>query len=106
MENFKKEFRKQTGTRLPMTRTMEAYATYYQRYSEWLEQQLKNCNLQNVINWVAVDIPPKVDYFYLVYDKTYGAISKALYDGEFHLVEGLEDTEITHWAHLPKPPCL
>ena len=38
--DLRKEFKKQTGTKLPMTRTMEAYATYYRLYAEWLEERI------------------------------------------------------------------
>ena len=38
--NLRKEFEKETKTRKPMTRTHEAYAYYYERYAEWLEQRI------------------------------------------------------------------
>ncbi len=40
--DLKKQKKKETDTRKPMTRTMEAYCTYYRNYSEWLENKLKN----------------------------------------------------------------
>lgn len=82
------------------------YAESMSKLYDDLQSEVKKLRLQNVINWVAITTPPTVDCFYLVYDRTYGMISKALYDNEFHLVEDIPDIEITHWAHLPKPPCL
>ena len=68
---------------------------------------VKELNLACVTNWVAIDTLPQVECFYLVYDRTYGMITKALFTkDEFHCIENLEDLEITHWCNLPKPPCL
>lgn len=39
---LKEQFEKETGIRKPMTRTHEAYAYYYEKYSEWLQCKVKN----------------------------------------------------------------
>lgn len=73
------------------------------------ERIVKLCNLQNVINWVALEekLPSTEGNFYLAwYDNC--CISKAVWHGgSFTAVEqGWEDETPTHWAELPKPPCL
>lgn len=62
----------------------------------------EKCTLPVVNVWVAVDTPPKVDYFYLAYDQDLCRITKALFDGEWHPNE--DDVTVTHWMELPEPP--
>ena len=53
-----KRFRKETGVRLPMTRTHEAYAYYFDKYSEWLEAELKEARelLEIVFKYGVIDL--------------------------------------------------
>jgi len=65
--------------------------------------------IYGVINWVAIEekLPSTEGNFYLAwYDNC--CISKAAWHGgSFTAVEqGWEDETPTHWAELPKPPCL
>ena len=68
----------------------------------WHKSEVKKLHLPVVNAWVAVDTPPKVDYFYLAYDQDLCMITKALFDGEWHANE--DDFNVTHWMELPKPP--
>ena len=57
--------------------------------------------------WVSVHhMSPEEDYYYLVYEITFGMITRALFScGEFFPVENMsEKLQITHWKELPTPP--
>lgn len=86
---------------------LEEYADIITKEVNGVDTSKDKCTLHGVTNWVAIDRLPSVECFYLVYDKTYGMITKALFtNAEFHCIENMDDLEITHWCSLPKPPCL
>lgn len=97
------KFKKETG--------FDAYADNDLRpkvpsdyYVEWLEEQL---TIGGVSNWVAVtEKLPLVNGFYLVYIDGLTEEKALFKNNEFHVrEETLTDMEVTHWMHLPKPPC-
>jgi len=64
--------------------------------------------LSGVINWVAIkdDLPTKDDDYLVcedgfVFDAGYSKEYKGFHD---HITTRYKD--VTHWAELPKPPCL
>ena len=48
MEDFKEKYRKKTREYVHFRETECGFRLYDENYVDWLEQQLKNCNLQNV----------------------------------------------------------
>ena len=81
--------------------------TNMNHYTDWLEQQLKNCNLQNVIQWVAITEPnhPQQLTEVLVKFKD-GGVKCRYFDGDmrfYNIEQDIDITEmITHWAALPE----
>jgi len=63
---LQEQFRKDTGSRRPITRTMESYATYWSNYAEWLELRLNsqplNLDVKVDDNWVEVKEPKANQY--------------------------------------------
>ena len=78
-------------------------------FDEWYNDNVvNNLAIHNVINWVAVDDElPSHQTDVITYSKEFEVRNGRCMQKSTWFVNGYSKrVDVTHWAELPKPPCL
>ena len=98
VEKLRSQFRKETNTKRPLTRTHEAYAFYWSKYCQWLERQLLP-EQQKEMQESPQDQQTQSDIKYPNWDKMWGNLRKRLDKDNSNSYYFIENSDNQQWLH-------